>query len=126
MILRKLNNLSPDSFFPLNLKSNWPLACEPKNKMKLSSVLAATASASAVQSHNDSSLWLPIDLILEDAMDGHHVMANSAFELFTGGYSLCLHLLIRPFATNTICHNIPILLVRLIQFSWLLCRDIRC
>lgn len=57
--------------------------------MKLSSVLAA--SASAVQSHNDSSLWLPIDLILEDAMDGDHVMAASAVELLTG-CSLCLHM----------------------------------
>ncbi|CAL5186324.1 unnamed protein product [Lathyrus oleraceus] len=84
MILRTLKNLSPESFFPLNLKSNWPLSSEPKKKMKLSSVLAGSASASGVQSHNDSSLWLPIDLILEDAMDGHHVMAASAVELFTG------------------------------------------
>lgn len=87
MILRTLKNLSPESFFPLNLKSIWPLSSEPKKKMKLSSVLAGSASASGVQSHNDSSLWLPIDLILEDAMDGHHVMAASAVELFTG-YSL--------------------------------------
>ncbi|XP_004494899.1 mediator of RNA polymerase II transcription subunit 33B-like isoform X2 [Cicer arietinum] len=73
LILRSLKNVSPKSFFPLNFKSK---------KMKLSSVLAA--SASAVQSHNDSSLWLPIDLILEDAMDGDHVMAASAVELLTG------------------------------------------
>jgi hypothetical protein len=51
--------------------------------MKLSSMLAVSASASAVQSHNDSSLWLPIDLILEDAMDAHHVMAATV-ELLTG------------------------------------------
>ncbi|PNX82524.1 hypothetical protein L195_g038553, partial [Trifolium pratense] len=92
LILRSLKHLSPDSFFPLNLKSNWPMSCEPNNnnnkkkkkkKMKLSSMLAASASASAVQSHNDSSLWLPIDLILEDAMDAHHVMA-ATIELLTG------------------------------------------
>ncbi|KAL5079919.1 hypothetical protein RYX36_008340 [Vicia faba] len=84
LILRTLKNLSPESFFPLNLKLSWPLSCELKKKMKVSSVLAASASASAALSHNDSSLWLPIDLILEDAMDGHHVMAASAVELFTG------------------------------------------
>jgi hypothetical protein len=61
------------------------MSCEPKKKkmMKLSSMLAVSASASAVQSHNDSSLWLPIDLILEDAMDAHHVMAPTV-ELLTG------------------------------------------
>ncbi|XP_045812616.1 mediator of RNA polymerase II transcription subunit 33B-like isoform X3 [Trifolium pratense] len=89
LILRSLKHLSPESFFPLNLKSNWPMSCEPNNNknnkknMKLSSMLAASASASAVQSHNDSSLWLPIDLILEDAMDAHHVMA-ATIELLTG------------------------------------------
>jgi hypothetical protein len=84
LILRSLKHLSPESFLPLNLKSNWSMSCEPKKKkMKLSSMLAVSASASAVQSHNDSSLWLPIDLILEDAMDAHHVMAATV-ELLTG------------------------------------------
>jgi hypothetical protein len=31
-----------------------------------------------------SSLWLPIDLILEDALDGGHVAAFSAIEIITG------------------------------------------
>lgn len=58
-------------------------------KLELSAVMAASAGSHiscAVQSCNDSwsSLWLPIDLILEDAMDGDHVATASAVEVLTG------------------------------------------
>lgn len=68
LVLRSLKDISPESLLPREWKT--------RPKMKLS----------AVQLKKDSwsSLWIPIDLILEDAMDGHHVMAASAVELLTG------------------------------------------
>lgn len=42
--------------------------------------------SSAGQCHgaSQSALWLPIDLFLEDAMDGSQVGATSAVETLTG------------------------------------------
>lgn len=44
--------------------------------------------SSAGQCHGSSrsSLWLPIDLFLEDAMDGSQVAVISAVETLTGTY----------------------------------------
>lgn len=33
-----------------------------------------------------SSLWLPLDLVLEDAIDGSQVSATSAIEIITGKF----------------------------------------
>lgn len=43
---------------------------------------SGTLVSSPCQSHgiSNSSLWLPIDLFLEDAMDGSQVAATSAVE----------------------------------------------
>lgn len=54
--------------------------CNTKSK------LGCNIVSFAGQSYGDSrsSLWLPIDLILEDALDGGHVAAFSAIEIITG------------------------------------------
>lgn len=36
-----------------------------------------------------SALWLPLDLVLEDAMDGAHINAASVIEVLTG--EACLY-----------------------------------
>lgn len=51
---------------------------------------AVMVSGSLISSANQlhgigwSALWLPIDLFLEDAMDGSQVAATSAVEILTG------------------------------------------
>ncbi|KAJ1442554.1 putative mediator of RNA polymerase II transcription subunit [Sesbania bispinosa] len=67
------------------LSSEW----KTTPKLELSAIMSASAGSRIscpVQSHHDSwsSLWLPIDLILEDAMDGDHVATTSAVEVLTG------------------------------------------
>ncbi|KAL2335768.1 hypothetical protein Fmac_016981 [Flemingia macrophylla] len=90
-VLRTLKHVSPESLVPLNfntttgiklLSSEW----KTTPKLELNDVLAAGADSCTVQSRHDSwsLLWLPIDLILEDAMDGNHVAENSAVEVLTG------------------------------------------
>lgn len=48
--------------------------------------MAAASQISSDHSHGDSwsSLWLPIDLILEDAMDHGQATATSAVEIISG------------------------------------------
>lgn len=89
-----MKHITPESLLPFDLKSNKGfklLSSEWKTtrKLELNAVMAAGAGSQiscAVQSYNDtwSSLWLPIDLILEDAMDGDHVAETSAVEVLTG------------------------------------------
>lgn len=89
IVLRSLKSVTPESLLSLNFKSL--LSCEWKttHKLELNAVMAADAGSQiscALQTHHDSwsSLWLPIDLILEDAMDGDHVAETSAVEVLTG------------------------------------------
>nr|KYP42240.1 hypothetical protein KK1_036380 [Cajanus cajan] len=91
ILLRNLKHVTPESLVPLNFNSTAGiklLSSEWKTtpKLELSAVMAAGADSCAVQSRHDSwsLLWLPIDLILEDAMDGNHVAENSAVEVLTG------------------------------------------
>lgn len=63
---------------------------ESNTKSKLESNEVVTPAGSQIsfagQSYGSSwsSLWLPIDLILEDALDGGQVAAFSAIEIITG------------------------------------------
>lgn len=91
ILLRNLKHVTPESLVPLNFNSTAGiklLSSEWKTtpKLELNAVMAAGADSCAVQSRHDSwsLLWLPIDLILEDAMDGNHVAENSAVEVLTG------------------------------------------
>lgn len=58
-----------------------------KSKVRAKEVISSGSLMSfAAQSYGDSwsALWLPIDLILEDALDGGQVAAFSAIEIITG------------------------------------------
>lgn len=58
-----------------------------KSKVRTKEVICGGSPMSfAAQSSGDSwsALWLPIDLILEDALDGGQVAAFSAIEIITG------------------------------------------
>ncbi|TKY50500.1 Mediator of RNA polymerase II transcription subunit 33A [Spatholobus suberectus] len=90
LVLRNLKHVTPESLLPLDfnptgiklLSSEW----KATPKLELDAVVASGAGSCAVQSQHDSgsALWLPIDLILEDAMDGNHVTETSAVEVLTG------------------------------------------
>ncbi|XP_061337359.1 mediator of RNA polymerase II transcription subunit 33B-like [Gastrolobium bilobum] len=93
LVLKNLKHVTAESLLPLDFKSNGLKLLSPEwkttPKLELNAVMAASAGSQiscAVQSHHDSwsSLWLPIDLILEDAMDGDHVAETSAVECLTG------------------------------------------
>ncbi|XP_027358349.1 mediator of RNA polymerase II transcription subunit 33B-like [Abrus precatorius] len=90
LVLRSLKHVTPESLFPFDFNSNelklFSNESKTTPKLELSAIMAASPLSCAVQSRHDSwsSLWLPIDLILEDAMDGHHVAENSAVEVLTG------------------------------------------
>ena len=61
--------------------------CKTTSKLESNVVIAAGSQISlAGQSYGDSwsLLWLPIDLILEDALGGGNVAAFSAIEIITG------------------------------------------
>ena len=51
------------------------------------------SSASLCQGPDRSALWLPLDLLLEDAMDGYQVDAASEIERITGEVGFFLPLL---------------------------------
>lgn len=51
------------------------LACEP-----------LASSAGLCHGTSRSAIWLPLDLVLEDAMDATQVNATSAIEIVTGNY----------------------------------------
>ncbi|KAK4762707.1 hypothetical protein SAY86_008475 [Trapa natans] len=86
---RNLNHLSPDAFLQLTSDKRNVLSREGKtvSRQEFHAVLASgSLISSAGQSHgaSQSALWLPIDLFLEDAMDGSQVAAISAVEILTG------------------------------------------
>lgn len=91
--LRNVQNLSPDAFLQLTSDKRNVLTREGKtvSQKQFHAVLASgSLISSAGQSHGagQSALWLPIDLFLEDAMDGSQVAAISAVETLTGRSSL--------------------------------------
>ncbi|KAG4914384.1 hypothetical protein JHK87_051941 [Glycine soja] len=89
-VLRSLKHVTPESLLPLDFNSTTGngiklLSSDWKTTPTLE-LNAVMADSCAVQSRHDSwsLLWLPIDLILEDAMDGNHVAEASAVEALTG------------------------------------------
>ncbi|KAH8499845.1 hypothetical protein H0E87_015187 [Populus deltoides] len=69
--------------------SNMVLSRESKTSslQKFHSVMAfgsLVSSSGLCQGASHSALWLPLDLALEDAMDGYQVNATSAIEIITG------------------------------------------
>lgn len=57
--------------------------CKTNSQKQLHAVTASSPMSSVGQCHR-SALWLPIDLYLEDTMDGALVRVTSAVETLTG------------------------------------------
>ncbi|XP_031400886.1 mediator of RNA polymerase II transcription subunit 33B-like isoform X2 [Punica granatum] len=87
--LRNLKHMSPEAFLQLTSDKRNVLTREGKtvSQQEFHAVLASgSLISSAGQSYgaSQSALWLPIDLFLEDAMDGSQVAATSSVETLTG------------------------------------------
>ncbi|XP_042012940.1 mediator of RNA polymerase II transcription subunit 33B-like [Salvia splendens] len=86
--LRNSKNISPEAL--LQLASAARQVLSPKCKTNSQKQLHAVAAISPMSSAGHclatvrSELWLPIDLYLEDTMDGSQVRATSAVETLTG------------------------------------------
>jgi hypothetical protein len=88
-VLRNSKHISPEILLQLTSDTREVLSRERKT-MSGKEFHAVMASGSLISSANQlhgigcSALWLPIDLFLEDAMDGSQVAATSAVEILTG------------------------------------------
>lgn len=61
--------------------------CRTNSRQKFHKVMAfeyLSSSASLCHGASHSALWIPLDLVLEDAMDGYQVSATSAVEVISG------------------------------------------
>lgn len=64
-----------------------PRECKTNSQQKFQSVMAfeyLSSSASLCHGASHSALWIPLDLMLEDAMDGYQVSATSSIEIISG------------------------------------------
>lgn len=87
--LRGSKNISPQGLAELTSSTRRVLSREFKTSSQHrfhAEVASGSLISSAGQNHgtSSSSLWLPIDLFLEDTMDGSQVVATSAVETLTG------------------------------------------
>lgn len=89
--LRNSKILTAEDLLQLTTDSggNMVLSRESKTRslQKFHSVMASgslVSSSGLYQGASQSALWLPLDLALEDAMDGYQVNATSAIEIITG------------------------------------------
>lgn len=99
-VFRSLNHVTPEILLQLASDSRRLLSREDKRLSRhgFHAVLTSEAmTSSKFQSHGaSSSLWIPIDIFLEDAMDGSQVAAISAVNTLIGA-NLFFH--------NTIVEN---------------------
>ncbi|XP_038723741.1 mediator of RNA polymerase II transcription subunit 33A isoform X2 [Tripterygium wilfordii] len=87
--LRNSKILTPEDFLRLTLDTGviLPRECKTTSLEKFHAVMAfgsVASSAGLCHGASRSDLWLPLDLALEDAMDGYQVNATSAIEIITG------------------------------------------
>ncbi|KAF4378835.1 hypothetical protein G4B88_008305 [Cannabis sativa] len=87
--LRNSKTLSPEALMQLVSDSRIVLSreCKTSSLHKFHAVMAfgsMSSSAGLCYGASRSALWLPLDLVLEDAMDGYQVEATSAVERITG------------------------------------------
>lgn len=97
-VFRSLKHITPDVFVQLTSDTRRLLTreCKTISQHEFHAVLASgTTLSSTRQSHgaSSSSLWLPIDLFLEDAMDGSQVRATSAVDTLIGASRFMLSIL---------------------------------
>jgi len=100
-VLRNLKHTSPEIFAQMVSDTcNLPLVGTKTNLQRQFHAVMAPGSfvPSASQCHGASScsLWLPIDLFLEDAMDGLVVPSTCAIDMLTGRFCLrCINQFLR-------------------------------
>ncbi|KAM1001533.1 hypothetical protein TB2_007906 [Malus domestica] len=87
--LRTMKHITPEGLLQLTSDSRRLLTreCKTISQQEFHAVLSSgSLMSSACQSHgvSSSAFWLPIDLYLEDAMDGSEVAEISAVESLTG------------------------------------------
>lgn len=87
--LRNSKHITPEAFLQLTSDTHRVLSrdCKTISQKEFHAVMSSgSLISSANQCHgaSRSSLWLPIDLFLEDSMDGSQVAATSAIENLTG------------------------------------------
>ncbi|KAK4855558.1 hypothetical protein QYF36_008483 [Acer negundo] len=87
--LKNSKNLTPEDLMQLTSDARNVLSREHKtsSQQKFHAVIAFGSLASFAglcHGASPSALWLPLDLLLEDAMDGYQVNATSAIEIITG------------------------------------------
>jgi hypothetical protein len=89
LALRTSNKVTPECILQLTSDTRRLLSreCKTSSLQQFHAVMASgSLISSAGQCHgaSHSALWLPIDLFLEDIMDGSQVTATSAAETLTG------------------------------------------
>ncbi|KAJ9543363.1 hypothetical protein OSB04_023070 [Centaurea solstitialis] len=89
MALRNSKDITPEALLQLTSDSRLPLSreCQTISLQQFHAVMACgSLISSSGQSHgaSRSAIWLPIDLFLEDTMDGYVVATTSAAETLTG------------------------------------------
>lgn len=89
LALRKSKTLSPEALLHLTSDACMVLSkeCKTHSQQKFRKVMAfeyLSSSASLCHGASHSALWIPLDLVLEDTMDGYQVSATSAVEEISG------------------------------------------
>lgn len=87
--LRNSKNLTSEALLQLTSDTHNFLSRERKrsSQQKFHAVIAfgsLASSAGLCHGASRSALWLPLDLVLEDLMDGYQVKATSATEIIIG------------------------------------------
>ncbi|XP_054785728.1 mediator of RNA polymerase II transcription subunit 33A-like isoform X2 [Prosopis cineraria] len=86
LVLRNSRTRSPETLLKLTSDACIILSreCKTSSQQKFHKVTAfecLSSSASICHGSTHSALWIPLDLVLEDAMDGYQVSATSAIEI---------------------------------------------
>ena len=89
LALRKSRTLSPEALLQLTSDSCMVLSreCKTNSQKKFQTVMSfeyLSSSASLCHGASHSALWIPLDLVLEDSMDGYQVSATSSIETISG------------------------------------------
>lgn len=85
-VLRKSKSLNSEIFLQFDTWTIFSQEFKQNSQKKFHPIRAfgsPAASASLCHRTRYSALWLPLDLVLEDAMDGYQVEATSAIEKIT-------------------------------------------
>lgn len=93
--LRNSKVMTPEAIVQLmsNTRKVTPQECKRSYLQEFHEVMTCgplASSAGLCHGTSRSALWLPLDLVLEDAMDGSQVNAASAIEIVTGKAFLLL------------------------------------